>query len=307
MPASSRLRRRLTMALAVALLAVGTPLLANVGPADATEFTAAGFVTSARVDPVETTVGQTVSITVSVKSNSTRKALIDVEVYDQSGRKVFQKYWDNRSLRSGRTQQLNTSWATQNLAAGSYTVQVGVFATGWGSLIHWNNDAATVTLTDATSTATSPTTAATTTAPTTTIAVTTTTAAPTTTAATTTTTTTTTTSLAPTTTLVAGVLSTSAAASPSPVAPGASVTLSATTRSDVARNMLVDLEAYDSSGQKVFQFWWDNQSFTAGQSRTLSTNWAVPSSLAAGTYTLKVGLFGAGWGPLVSWNDSRAR
>ena len=82
------------------------------------------------------------------------------------------------------------------------------------------------------------------------------------------------------------------------------MTLSATTRSDVARNVLVDLEAYSSSGQKVFQFWWDNQSFAAGQSKTLSTNWAVPSSLAAGTYTLKVGLFGAGWGPLVTWNDS---
>ena len=82
------------------------------------------------VDHAETTVGQTVAITVSVKSDTTRRALIDVEVYDQSGRKVFQKYWDNRSLRSGRTRQLSTSWATQNLAAGSYTVQVGVFGTG---------------------------------------------------------------------------------------------------------------------------------------------------------------------------------
>ena len=74
-----------------------------------------------------------------MKSNSTRTALIDVEVYDQSGRKVFQKHWDNRSLRSGRTLHLSTSWVTQNLAAGSYTVKVGVFATRWGSLIHWNN------------------------------------------------------------------------------------------------------------------------------------------------------------------------
>ena len=53
MPAPSRFKRRLTIAIAVATLAVGTPLLANVGPADATEFTAAGFVTSARVDPVD--------------------------------------------------------------------------------------------------------------------------------------------------------------------------------------------------------------------------------------------------------------
>ena len=61
---------------------------------------------------------------------------------------------------------------------------------------------------------------------------------------------------------------------------GRHVTLSATMRSDVERNVLVDLEAYSASGQKVFQFWWDNQSFAAGESKTLSTNWTVPSSLA---------------------------
>ncbi len=46
------------------------------------------------------------------------------------------------------------------------------------------------------------------------------------------------------------------------------------------------------------------QPFTAGQSRTLSTNWTLPTTLPAGTYTLKVGLFGTGWSSVVAWNDS---
>jgi hypothetical protein len=67
---------------------------------------------------------------------------------------------------------------------------------------------------------------------------------------------------------------------------------------------LVDLEVYSSTGEKLFQYWWDNQSFAAGQSTTLSTNWTIPSSLAAGTYTLKVGVFGTGWSSLIAWNDA---
>jgi len=113
-----------------------------------------------------------------------------------------------------------------------------------------------------------------------------------------------TTTAAPTTAAVAGGPETTAAASPSQVAPGATVKLSVTMRSDVGRNDLVDIEAYRSSGEKVFQFWWDNQSFATGESKTLSTNWTVPPSLAPGTYTLKIGVFGAGWSPLVAWNDA---
>ena len=121
MAASTHIKRRFGTAIVVAMLAVGTPLLSIVSPADAIEFASAGFVTSARVDRSTATVGQTVTITASVKSNTTRTALIDVEIYDQSGRKVFQKYWDNRSLKSGRTHQFSTSWETANVAAGSYT------------------------------------------------------------------------------------------------------------------------------------------------------------------------------------------
>ena len=74
-------------------------------------------------------------------------------------------------------------------------------------------------------------------------------------------------------------------------------------RSEVGRNVLVDLEVYSATGQKVFQFWWDDQVFAAGETKTLTTDWTLPASLAAGSYTLKVGVFGAGWGSFIAWNN----
>ena len=103
--------------------------------------------TSAKVDRTPATVGQPVVVTTSVKSTTARTALIDVEIYDRTGRKVFQKYWDNQSFAAGQTRQLSTTWPTSGLTAGPYTVKVGVFGVGWSSFIHWNNNAAAVTLT----------------------------------------------------------------------------------------------------------------------------------------------------------------
>ena len=271
MPGTSRTKRRLGVALIIAMSVIGTPILANIGPVDAVEFDSGGFVTSARVDRTTAPAGQAVAITASVKSSTTRKALIQVQVDDQAGRKVFQTSWDNRSLKAGQAIQLGTSWSTAGLAPGPYTVKIGVFAPRSSSLLHWNDQAASASLTDP--------------------------AAPTTTAVTTTT-------LPSSTTTVATILSSSVTANPSTVPAGATVTVSAAIRTDVSRTALVDVEAYSSSGERVFQFWWDNQSLTAGESSTLSTTWTLPSSLAPGSYTFKIGVFGTGWGPLVAWNEA---
>ena len=81
---------------------------------------------------------------------------VDVEIYDRSGNKVFQQYWDNQSFKAGQARRLSTSWDTTGHAAGTYTVKVGVFRTGWRSLIHWNNAAATIAVTNAPPVTTAP-------------------------------------------------------------------------------------------------------------------------------------------------------
>src|SRR5262249_54204913 len=107
----------------------------------------------------------------------------------------------------------------------------------------------------------------------------------------------------PTATAQAG-FTTSASASPATVAAGGTVTINASVKRGPATNVLVDVGTYSSSGQKVFQSYADNQSFTAGQTRTYAIPWQVPSTTGAGSYTLVVGIFGPGWGTLQAWNGS---
>jgi len=72
-----------------------------------------------------------------------------------------------------------------------------------------------------------------------------------------------------------------------------------------ASTALIDVEVYDPTGARVFQQVWDNQPLKAGQTR-FKTTWSVPSTAVAGTYTVKIGVFSPGWGPLQNWNNQAA-
>ena len=88
---------------------------------------------------------------------------------------------------------------------------------------------------------------------------------------------------------------------------GGAVTVTARVRSATATKALVDVEIYSPSGQKVHQQAFDNQTFTAGQTRPYWSSWRVPAGAASGTYTVKLGVFTPGWGTLHHWNDNAAR
>src|SRR5204863_5742981 len=88
---------------------------------------------------------------------------------------------------------------------------------------------------------------------------------------------------------------------------GTKATITAAVTSSSTTKLLIDLEVYSPSGQKVFQQPWDNQAFTAGQQRTFSIDWTVPANSATGTYSIKIGLFSVGWGTLYNWNDNAGK
>ncbi|MGE0600111.1 MAG: hypothetical protein AB7J35_09400 [Dehalococcoidia bacterium] len=97
---------------------------------------------------------------------------------------------------------------------------------------------------------------------------------------------------------------TSASTSKSRVNRGSSVRITASVRASAATGGLVDVEVYSSSGQKVHQQFWDNQSFSANSTRSFSTTWQVPSNLQPGTYTVKIGIFAPGWSGMFLWNNN---
>jgi len=87
---------------------------------------------------------------------------------------------------------------------------------------------------------------------------------------------------------------------------GASFTVTASVRASAATSALVDIELYDPKGVRVRQASWDSQAFAGGVTRTFSVAWTAPTSLT-GQYTVKVGVFAPGWGPMLAWNNSAAR
>jgi Intracellular proteinase inhibitor len=235
----------------------------------------ATYSSHATVSPNPVAPGTNATIGASVTSSQASHALVDVEVYDPSWNRVFQQFWDNQSFGAGQTLTFTSTWSVSSSAnTGTYTVMVGVFSPGWGTLYNWNGSAATVSVAvppTATPTPTRTPTPVPTNTPT------------------------------PATTRS---FTSSASASPSSVARGGSVSITTAVTSATAAKALVDVEVYDPSWHKVFQQFWDNQSFAAGQTLTYQSSWTVPGTAATGTYTVMVGVFSPGWGTLYNWNSS---
>ncbi len=100
---------------------------------------------------------------------------------------------------------------------------------------------------------------------------------------------------------------TGATVSSTSVPVGGTEGITATVTSATATTVLVDVEVYDPNGTKVFQQFYDSQSFAAGQQRTYTMSWTVPSTAALGAYVVKIGIFSPGWGSLYAWNNGAAQ
>jgi hypothetical protein len=99
---------------------------------------------------------------------------------------------------------------------------------------------------------------------------------------------------------------TTATASPASVTAGQKTTITATVKDTGAAlsGGVVDIEIYDASSTKVAQQSFTAQSFAASQTQTYSYVWTAPAT--AGTYTVELGVFGAGWTPDYVWNGAAA-
>jgi hypothetical protein len=97
-----------------------------------------------------------------------------------------------------------------------------------------------------------------------------------------------------------------ASANPVSGPPGSNFSLQASIKASAAASALVDMEVYDAGGNKVYQQFADNQSFSAGQTRSFNFNWASPSNQTSGQYTLSVGVFTSDWRTNYAWSGNAA-
>lgn len=104
-----------------------------------------GYQTTVSVAPAAPEPGSTARITATVTSSDDVSVLVDIEVYDGAGSKVFQRWFDNQTLTRSAPATYTVDWLVPKVGYSDvYRVKVGVFNPGWGVLYHWNDEAATV-------------------------------------------------------------------------------------------------------------------------------------------------------------------
>jgi len=105
------------------------------------------YVTAVSVNPTTIVPGQAVNLTAEVTAAVDNSLLIDLEIFNQNGQKVFQDYRDNQTVQAGQKLTVPFTWtAPANLPNGRYIVSLGVFGAGWGAYYKWHAGAATFTV-----------------------------------------------------------------------------------------------------------------------------------------------------------------
>ena len=87
---------------------------------------------------------QTITIAATNQSAGSTIALVDMEVYDETGTRLDQQYWNNQSFAPNQTLTFQATWTVPSTAASGtvYTVKIGIFSTDWSTLYSWNDAAA---------------------------------------------------------------------------------------------------------------------------------------------------------------------
>jgi hypothetical protein len=79
----------------------------------------------------------------------------DLEIRDSNNQKVFQKSFENQNFPAGQFNQYTADWTPTS--AGQYRMTIGVFNSSWSTAYHWNDSAATFSVSNGTSTTPTPT------------------------------------------------------------------------------------------------------------------------------------------------------
>jgi hypothetical protein len=99
------------------------------------------------VDPLSAAAGQDVTFRLDVSVSTDASLLIDFELYDSQGQKVWQTWHDNQPVHPGAIlTDAAVMTVPDTLPPGQYTFKSGIFSAGWGTSYAWNNDSGTLTI-----------------------------------------------------------------------------------------------------------------------------------------------------------------
>ncbi len=98
---------------------------------------------TAAVDPGDAAAGQQITLRQDFTPSANATILVDFELYDSGGQKVWQAFHDNVSVPGGANFS-DTATLSVNLPPGEYAFKAGIFSAGWGTVYAWNDNAGTL-------------------------------------------------------------------------------------------------------------------------------------------------------------------
>lgn len=127
-------------------------IISFISPAGKANATACAdaFCVTAQAQSVNTHVVKTpMSLNTSVINTGAAisNAIIDIEIYDASHRRVHQSFVEQQYLPTNQTRTVPITWTPEN--TGTYTVKVGVFKQWWSGLYYWTDTAGSISVTEA--------------------------------------------------------------------------------------------------------------------------------------------------------------
>jgi hypothetical protein len=101
----------------------------------------AAISSTASANPSSPQQSANVAITANVTNTggTLSNGIVDVEVYNQAGSKVFQQFFSGVTINSGQTSSFTANWTAGS--AGAYKVAVGIFNSDWTQNYSWNGNA----------------------------------------------------------------------------------------------------------------------------------------------------------------------
>lgn len=105
---------------------------------------AESYITSAHPQPERLKPGELLEVSAKAEASSDSTVLVSVDLYDPSGERVHQTFFDQQLLQKDIASVFPVSWSVpENAPKGKYTIRVGIFKPGWGELYNWNSNAGT--------------------------------------------------------------------------------------------------------------------------------------------------------------------
>jgi hypothetical protein len=99
------------------------------------------------VDPLSAATGEDVTFLQDVSVSTEATLLIDFELYDSQGHKVWQTWHDNQPIHPGAIlTDAAVMTVPDTLPPGEYTFKSGIFSAGWGKSYAWNDSGGTLTI-----------------------------------------------------------------------------------------------------------------------------------------------------------------